>query len=145
MKSNIIIICVLYHLSYAVLNNFLAIATLYTDTFTLLTITKSHDDVRAITKRSEDIFRIATTYNYILTEFTQHQVNIFGLITICTSLNNVELLSSDVSLAVYNKLNVSVGFIRKSRTNFIDVRVSSFLLNFCLDLPSKKCRCSVVF
>ena len=31
----------------------------------------------------------------------------------------------DVSLAVYNKLNVSVGFIRKSRTNFIDVRVSA--------------------
>ena len=33
----------------------------------------------------------------------------------CTSFNNVESLSSDVSLAVYNKLNVSVGFIRKSR------------------------------
>ena len=58
---------------------FLGIATLYTDTFTLLIITKSHDDERAITKRSEDIFRIATNYNYILTEFTQHQVNIFGL------------------------------------------------------------------
>ena len=40
------------------------------------------------------------------------------------SLNNVEsLISFDVSLAVYNKLNVYVGFIRKSRTNFIDVRV----------------------
>ena len=34
-------------------------------------------------------------------------------------------LTSDVSLAVYNKLNVSVDFIRKSRTNFIDVRVSA--------------------
>ena len=57
---------------------FLGIATLYTDTFTFLIITKSHDDVRAITKWSEDIFRIATNYNYILIEFTQHQVNIFG-------------------------------------------------------------------
>ena len=51
----------------------LGIATLYTDTFTLLIIAKSHDDERAITKRSEDIFRIATNYNYILIEFTQHE------------------------------------------------------------------------
>ena len=60
---------------------------------------------------------------------------IFGLLVVfnsyffvtntLSSLNNVESLSSDVSLAVYNKLNVSVGFIRKSRTNFIDVRVSA--------------------
>ena len=60
-------------------SQFLGIASLYTDTFTLLTITKSHDDVRAITKQSEDIFRIGTNYNYILIEFTKHQVNIFGL------------------------------------------------------------------
>ena len=52
--------------------------TLYTDTLTLLIIAKSHDDERAITKRSEDIFRNATNYNYILIEFIQHQVNIFG-------------------------------------------------------------------
>ena len=36
-----------------------------------------------------------------------------------------QVYSSDVSLAVCNKSDVSVGFIRKSRTNFIDLQVSA--------------------
>ena len=62
----------------------------------------------------------------------RQDVNVLCLLVVFNSyfvvtntLHIIEHFSSDVSLAVCNKSDVSVGFIRESRTNFIVVQVSA--------------------